>query len=64
MTKPPNPQGAPKSWGRKPPAPRPHTNSGSSSTGSRTMALVAVGIFAPGLVAFLAAVGYVVAGHN
>lgn len=60
MTKPPNPRKVGNVHGRKPRAPKPHSNSGSSSTGSRTMAWVAVAVFAPGLVAFVASVAWLI----
>jgi hypothetical protein len=62
--KPKSPTKMPRVNGRKPPTPKAHKSSGSSSTGTRTMALVATAIFAPGFLAFLAAVAYIVKGNS
>lgn len=63
--KPPNPQGAPKSHGKKPKAPASHSNSGRFDHGSNNLndgcwltALALLGGAVTGLTALVAALGY------
>jgi hypothetical protein len=62
--KPSNPQSMPRANGRKPSAPRAHASSGSSSTGSRSMVWIGVGLLAVPLSGALTVVGYLLHGYG